>query len=213
MFPHPFLADSDGLLAFSDNLSVDQLLLSYQFGIFPWNNEDEPICWWFPHPRCVLFPEKLKVSKSMKSLINKGSYHCSINQAFEEVISSCQLIKRKDQPGTWITDAVKKAFIELHTMGYAHSVEVWEEEQLIGGLYGLALGTVFFGESMFSKKSNASKFGFIFFVQFLANKGFTLIDCQQETTHLMSLGAELMSQENFFAALRNNIFADQIHLR
>jgi leucyl/phenylalanyl-tRNA--protein transferase len=205
-FPHPLSADSDGLLAIGSQLSVEQILLAYQFGIFPWNHADDPLLWWYTHPRCVLFPEDLKISKSMRPYLNGDRFHHTMDTAFHEVITRCQAIKRKEQDETWITKELISVFNTLHNMGLAHSVEVWEGKNLVGGLYGLALGKIFFGESMFAERNNASKYGFIQLVAHLKNKNFKVIDCQQETAHLKSLGAQLISKESFFKYLKRNTF-------
>lgn len=195
VFPHPSLAEEDGVLAIGGDLSLERLLLAYENGIFPWYNEGEPIIWHAPNPRFVLFPEKLKVSKSMRQLINSQKYNITLNQSFEEVIKQCGLIKRKYQDDTWITNEMEKAYINLHNYGYAHSVEVWNENnELVGGLYGVNLGTVFYGESMFHKESNTSKLALISLIQQFP---FKIIDCQVYTKHLSSLGAEEVSFELF----------------
>ncbi|MGA0231566.1 MAG: leucyl/phenylalanyl-tRNA--protein transferase [Saprospiraceae bacterium] len=206
LFPHPLLADSHGLLAFSESLDADTLLSSYQYGIFPWYHEGDPVMWWFTHPRFILYPRKLKISKSLRKFIRDSQFIIRFDTAFESVIEQCKSIPRKGQDSTWITQELKSAFIELHDRGYAHSVEVWDNQELVGGLYGLALGKVFFGESMFSKRSNASKMAFVALVAYLIENGFELIDCQQETDHLRQFGAELISAESFLDALRSNIF-------
>ena len=205
-FPHPLFADPDGLLAIGTDLSPSQILLAYQFGIFPWNHEDDPVLWWYTHPRCVLFPSRLKISKSMKQLLNKESFKVTFDTSFPEVIEACQNVKRKGQEDTWITGQLINIFTELHHQGYAHSVEVWQDDKLVGGLYGLSLGKIFYGESMFSRANNASKYGFIKLVQFLKKNDFELIDCQQRTEHLISLGAEMISSESFYKQLKANIF-------
>ncbi|MCB0537692.1 MAG: leucyl/phenylalanyl-tRNA--protein transferase [Bacteroidetes bacterium] len=199
IFPHPSLAESDGLLAIGGDLSTERLILAYKNGIFPWYNEDEPILWFAPNPRFVLFPEKLKVSKSMKQLINKNEYHITLNQSFKNVIGNCKKVKRKNQNGTWITNDMEKAYIKLHKKGMAHSVEVWnKKEELVGGLYGVNLGTVFFGESMFHKENNTSKLALIH----LGTKfDFSIIDCQVYTKHLASLGAENIPFNSFYAKI------------
>lgn len=203
-FPHPLQSGDDGLLAIGGELSQERLLLAYRYGIFPWYNEP-PILWWYIHPRCVLFPDKVKISKSMRSLINKNQFRVTIDENFEKVMRSCAATKRKDQDSTWIHEDMIKAYCRLHAQGYAHSLEVWQNNKLIGGLYGIALGKMFFGESMFSKVSNASKFGLIRLSVFLIKKGYNLIDCQQETDHMKSLGAQLMSKEEFYAKLKKNM--------
>lgn len=204
-FPHPLLADEYGFIAQCDDLSPQRLLLAYHFGIFPWYMEGQPMWWFFTHPRCVLYPEKIKVAKSMRSYINQERFTVSFDRCFEEVISACQSIDRKDQDSTWIIPELKSSMIKLHEMGYAHSVEVWDGEELVGGLYGLALGKIFFGESMFARKSNASKFALIKLSQRLVKAGFTLIDCQQETAHIVSMGAEMISKESFYSIIRTNL--------
>lgn len=206
IFPHPYLADKDGFLAMGGDLSPQRLLSAYQAGIFPWYNDNTPILWFSTHPRLVLYPQKLKVSKSMKQLLNKKAFNVTIDTAFLSVIESCAKQSRTNQDGTWITTDLKNSFLELHDMGYAHSVEIWEGEDLVGGLYGLSMGKVFYGESMFAKKSNASKYGFISLVRLLQEKSFTLIDCQQDTPHLRSFGAELISKEKFLQSLKLNSF-------
>jgi len=205
-FPHPLLVDSDGLLCLGSSLTPANLLLAYQFGIFPWNGEEEPLLWWYTHPRCVLFPNKLKIHKSMRSYLNQNKFKVSFDLNFEGVIDRCKLKARPGQGGTWITPELKNAFMDLHQRGFVHSVEVWQDDELVGGLYGMALGKIFYGESMFADVPNASKFGFIKLVHFLEKKGFKLIDCQQETQHLMSLGAETISKLTFYKYLKQNIF-------
>ncbi|UKJ07277.1 leucyl/phenylalanyl-tRNA--protein transferase [Solitalea lacus] len=198
IFPHPLLADDSGLLAIGGDLSPERLLLAYRHGIFPWFSEEDPILWHAPNPRFVLWPQNLKVSKSMKQLLRSNKYKITINKDFKSVIANCKHIARKDQPETWITSEMQQAYIRLHNLGYAHSVEVWINDELVGGLYGINLGTVFFGESMFHKVSNASKIAFIYLAQSIP---FSIIDCQMETEHLKSLGAESISMELFLETL------------
>jgi len=198
-FPNVNKANKDGLLAIGGDLSVERLLLAYKSGIFPWFENDEPVLWWSPDPRFVLFPEKLKVSKSMKQVLRNSSFKVTTNTAFEEVIMQCSKIKRGGQSGTWITNNMIKAYTELHKLGYAKSVEVWENEELVAGFYGIDLGTVFCGESMFTKATNASKVGLISFIQ---NSNYKLIDCQVYTQHLESLGAEEISRNEFLEHLK-----------
>lgn len=193
-FPPVDEALEDGLLAMGGDLRTERLLLAYQNGIFPWYEEEVPL-WWSPDPRFVLFPNKLKVSHSMRSLFNKGTYRFTTNRAFDQVIANCQTISRNGQDGTWITQEVQVAYNQLHALGYAHSAETWENGNLVGGLYGIKLGKIFFGESMFAKASNASKFAFISYVQQLKTEGIELIDCQVYTQHLESLGAEMISRQ------------------
>ncbi|WEK34157.1 MAG: leucyl/phenylalanyl-tRNA--protein transferase [Candidatus Pseudobacter hemicellulosilyticus] len=199
-FPPAHLAEPDGLLAVGGDLSQDRLLLAYQNGIFPWY-EGKYILWWCPDPRFVLFPDELKVSKSMQQLFKKQAFEFTINKAFPEVIASCKTIPRQGQDGTWITEDVRHAYTNLHEAGYAHSAEAWHQGQLVGGLYGIRLGNVFFGESMFSKTSNASKYAFISYMQQLIREGVQLIDCQVHTAHLESLGARMISRPDFLRLL------------
>lgn len=205
-FPHPLYADDDGLLAMGSRLSVENILLAYQWGIFPWTSEGEPLLWWYTFPRCVLVPSELKVSRSMRPYLNSDKWRWSIDEDFRAVMSKCKQKERKGQAGTWIFGELESVFMELHEMGYAHSVEVWEDDRLIGGLYGLSLGNIFFGESMFADESNASKYGFIHFIRWLERNGTTLVDCQQETAHLKSLGAKMIPSESFYKRLKENIF-------
>ncbi len=204
VFPPVNLAEPDGLLAVGGDLSAKRLLLAYRSGIFPWY-EGEHILWWCPDPRFVLFPEELKISKSMKPLLNKNHFEFTINKAFSQVINNCKTISRRDQKSTWITDAVKEAFINLHQLGIAHSAEVWKDDELVGGLYGIRLGNVFFGESMFSKQSNASRYAFIKYVQFLKTENVALIDCQVYTDYLESMGARMIAREEFIELLEKNV--------
>tara|TARA_R110002110_G_scaffold300392_12_gene514433 strand:+ start:1375 stop:2016 length:642 start_codon:yes stop_codon:yes gene_type:complete len=204
-FPDPSEADSDGLLAVGGDLTPERLLLAYNSGIFPWYEDDQPILWWSPGLRMILYPKKLKVSKSLQKLINRETYEVTFNRAFSEVIKNCSVIKRGGQRGTWITEDMQEAYIDLHKQGHAISVEVWCDKILVGGLYGIDLPhkKVFCGESMFSSESNASKVGFYYLVSELAKKGYKLIDCQLYTTHLESLGAEEISREKFSQILDN----------
>ena len=201
VFPPVHLADKDGLLAIGGDLSLERLLLAYKSGIFPWYNPGEPIIWYSPNLRMVLFPKDLKISKSMKQLIRKNEFKITFNQNFKAVISNCKTIKRDGQGGTWITDEMQDAYLKLHEKGIAKSVEVWLENELVGGLYGIDLGTVFCGESMFSKISNTSKLAFIYLVQKLKKENYKLIDCQVYTEHLESLGAEEIERNEFLAIL------------
>ncbi len=203
-FPHPELADERGILAIGGDLSIDRLITAYSFGIFPWYSQDDPIIWWCPEPRFVLYPDKLKVSKSMRPYFNQKKYHVSFDTFFPHVVKACQKIRRDGQEGTWITNDMFEAYCALHERGYAHSVEVWKGDKLAGGLYGVSLGKMFFGESMFSLAPNASKFALISLTRRLIERGFTLIDCQQETDHLRSMGAENISRKNFLNLLRKN---------
>ncbi|MBS1512955.1 MAG: leucyl/phenylalanyl-tRNA--protein transferase [Bacteroidetes bacterium] len=201
-FPPVDKAGADGLLAIGGDLSTERLLLAYREGIFPWYNEDEPVCWWSPDPRFVLFPAELKVSKSMQRIIKNGPFRFTMNEAFGEVITSCRNIKRKDQLGTWIQQDVIAAYTTLHQLGFAISAEAWHGNTLAGGLYGVLMGNIFFGESMFSNESNASKFAFIQLVHHLQQKGLQLIDCQVYTAHLESLGARMINRKHFIEMLK-----------
>jgi leucyl/phenylalanyl-tRNA--protein transferase len=203
-FPPVNDALEDGLLAIGGDLSGERLLLAYKQGIFPWYDGDIPL-WWSPDPRFVLYPHKLYISKSMKQLLKQQKFSFTVNTAFEDVIKQCMLIKRPGQDGTWINDEVIQAYTALHYQGFAHSAEVWQGEQLVGGLYGIRLNNLFFGESMFSLQSNASKYAFISYVQQLMKEKVLLIDCQVYTQHLESLGAEMISRDKFIKLLNENL--------
>lgn len=203
-FPDPAqYGDRDGLLAFGGDLSPERLQFAYEQGIFPWFNEDEEILWWSPDPRFVLFPAELKISQSMKKVLKSGQFRFSFNQHFEEVIRACSEVPRRGQDGTWITEGMINAYVELHRRGLAKSVEVWQDNALVGGLYGIDLGHVFCGESMFARTSNASKAGFIYFVLKNMNK-YEIIDCQTHTAHLESLGARMIPKLEFLNILHKN---------
>jgi len=195
-FPPVDMAEPDGLLAIGGDLSFERLVLAYRKGIFPWY-EGRTILWWCPDPRFILFPNELKVSKSMKQVLKSDRFQFKTDTAFKEVIGNCKTISREGQSSTWITNAVKDAYIDLHARGLAHSAETWENGELVGGLYGIRLGKIFFGESMFSKKSNASKFAFINYVNLLIQEGVEIIDCQVYTEHLESLGARMIPRKEF----------------
>lgn len=199
VFPNPELADEDGLLAIGGDLSPERLILAYHHGIFPWFSDDDPICWYSPHERCVIYPERIKVSKSMKQVLKNGGFNVTVDECFADVIAKCAKAPRKDQPGTWITAEMQQAYIKLHQLGWAHSVEVWKNNALVGGLYGIAVGDVFCGESMFSLVSNASKVALIFLCQ---QTNFKLIDCQLPNEHLLSLGAEMVDRETYMEVLK-----------
>ena len=204
-FPHPDLANEDGILAIGGDLSKERLLLAYKIGLFPWFNPEDPILWWSPDPRFVLFPGDLKIAKSMRSYFNQRKFEVTFDRRFEEVMKACKHQRRKGQGGgTWISDDMIRAYVGLHKDGHAHSVEVWQDEKLIGGLYGVCLGKIFFGESMFSKVNNASKVGFITLVRHLEKQGFQLIDCQQETPHLKSLGGRNIHRKDFLKFIDEN---------
>ncbi|PHN05542.1 leucyl/phenylalanyl-tRNA--protein transferase [Flavilitoribacter nigricans] len=214
LFPPPHLATAEGILAVGGDLSTERLLKAYRNGIFPWFNPGEPILWWSPDPRFVLYPSELRIAKSMRPYFNQQKFKVTFDQAFDRVIKACQVRasesdRRRRAIGSWITKDMITAYTTLHEQGYAHSVEVWEEEQLVGGLYGLAIGKIFFGESMFTQVSNASKFGFISLVKWLEERGFVLVDCQQETRHLASLGARSIPRREFLSWLERFAGAEE----
>ncbi len=202
-FPPVETAIAKGLLAYGGDLSIERLLLAYRSGIFPWSEEGQPILWWSPDQRMVLFPDELQVSKSMRRILNSNRFNVTFNQHFKAVISECSQIKRKGQDGTWITSDMIAAYCRLHEMGIAKSVEVWENEELVGGIYGIDLGHVFCGESMFSKVQNASKVGFIALVHYLKQNNYRLLDCQVYNEHLESLGCREISRNDFIEILTN----------
>ncbi|WP_264536181.1 leucyl/phenylalanyl-tRNA--protein transferase [Flavobacterium sp. N1736] len=202
-FPPVSEADEEGIVAIGGDLNPERLKLAYKSGIFPWFNEGEPILWWAPDPRMVLFPDELIVSKSMRNILNRNQFKVTFNQNFEAVILNCQKIKREGQNGTWISNEMIDAYCELHAQGMAKSVEVWQDEVLVGGLYGIDLGHVFCGESMFSKVSNASKVAFIALVNSLKEKKYKLLDCQVHNPHLESLGCREIDREEFMFILEN----------
>lgn len=201
-FPPAHLAGEHGLLAIGGDLSVERLIFAYKKGVFPWFNEGEPIVWYTPNPRMVLFPEQLKISKSMRKFLKSNSYRISFNENFEQVILNCKTVTRKGQEDTWITDEMLLAYIRMHRAGYAKSFEVWNGQELIAGLYGVELDGVFCGESMFTKVSNCSKLAFIHMVEHYRDKGFKLIDCQVYNEHLSSLGAVEISRDEFLNYLK-----------
>ena len=202
-FPHPRYANSEGLLAYGGDLSPERLILAYQNGIFPWYNEDEDssILWWSPQERFVLFPQEVKRSKSMQKILNKGIFQFSFNRAFEQVLEHCAQIPRQDQAGTWLGPAMRQAYGQLHQLGYAQSVEVWQENQLVGGFYGVYLNDCFFGESMFARVSNASKAALLFLCDLAPRLQIQIIDCQVYTEHLESLGARFIRGKAFLERL------------
>jgi len=201
-FPDPNFAEKDGLLAIGGDLSTKRLLLAYRSGIFPWFDGDVPL-WWSPDPRFILFPDELKVSASMKTLLKRKAFDFTINQAFEQVIGHCKAVRRDGQAGTWITKEMQDAYIQLHKQGYAVSAEAWKDGELVGGLYGIRMGKFFFGESMFSHQSNASKYAFISLVEQLKTSGVELIDCQVYTAHLESLGARMIPRKDFLQKIQS----------
>jgi leucyl/phenylalanyl-tRNA--protein transferase len=201
VFPSPEYADPDGLLAVGGDLSVKRLLLAYQMGIFPWYSTEMPILWWSPDPRLILKPEDFKIPRRLMRLIKKGSFTITLDQAFEDVIKECASVKRPNQKGTWITDDMIAAYCRLHHEGFTHSVESWQDGELVGGLYGVSLGRAFFGESMFSRVNNASKIAFVHLVWLLESRNFSLIDCQLTTKHLLSFGAREIPRKEFLRML------------
>lgn len=202
-FPPVSNANLDGILAIGGDLSPERLQLAYKSGIFPWFEDDEPIIWWSPNPRMVLFLDELIVSKSMRNILNRNLFTVTFNQNFREVISNCQKIKREGQNGTWITNDMIDAYCDLHELGVAKSVEVWQDGELVGGLYGIDLGHVFCGESMFSIVSNASKVAFISLVNHLKEADYKLLDCQVYNPHLESLGCREIERKDFMVILKN----------
>lgn len=201
-FPPVEETSPEGIIAVGGDLSPERLLLAYRNGIFPWYNEDEPILWWCPEERMVLFFEDLRITKSMRNILNRNEFKVTFNTAFEEVILNCQQSVRKEQDGTWITNDIVKAYVKLHELGYAKSVEVWKNEELVGGLYGIDLGDVFCGESMFSKISNASKVAFIHLAKQLEIANYKLLDCQVHNNHLESLGCVEIDRDDFLMILK-----------
>jgi len=205
-FPPVELADKDGLLAYGGDLSPERLLVAYRHGIFPWFNEGQPILWWSPDPRAVLFPQQLHLSKSLRKTIRSGRFRVSLDNRFEDVINACARVRNTPEgPGTWITTEMIDAYVELHRRGYAHSVEVWHDGTLVGGLYGLSLGLAFFGESMFSIETDASKVGFAKLCEHLVKWKFDFVDCQVSSEHLTRLGAVQIPRSEFIERLHRAI--------
>ena len=200
LFPDTALAEPDGLLAIGGDLSPERIVAAYQKGIFPWFSNDEPICWYAPHERCVIFPSKIHVSKSMRKSMRTKNFKVTTNTAFIAVIAACKNTKRKEQDGTWITDEMEEAYIKLHALGFAKSIEVWQSNEIVGGIYGLEINNAFCGESMFSIVSNASKAAMIWLC---TENNYTMIDCQMRTDHLISMGAEIISKKMFMNILNS----------
>jgi len=207
-FPAVNNANGDGLLAMGGDLSLDTLVSAYAQGIFPWFNQDQPILWWSPDPRLVLYPDQVRVSKSMTKLMRQKRFRVSCNEQFERVIKGCAsrgappaFSPSSNKADTWITDSMLQAYTDLHASGYAHSIEVWHGANLVGGLYGVALGSVFFGESMFSEANNASKIALVSLCHFLSEQGFQVIDCQVASDHLFSMGAKEIARSDFLEYL------------
>jgi leucyl/phenylalanyl-tRNA---protein transferase len=206
VFPHPSLADPDGLLAVGGDLSVDRLLTAYANGIFPWYTKDEPVLWWSPDPRCLFLPPKMmKISKSLKQSLRNKLWRISTDTAFEQVIRNCAEVKRAYEDGTWILPEMQQAYISLHEEGYAHSVEIWHGSELVGGLYGLSLGAAFMGESMFHRESDASKAALYYLCELAVEWNFLFIDNQMPTDHLTSLGAQTVSRKKYLKLLSEAI--------
>ncbi len=204
-FPPPHLATQEGLLAVGGDLSSDRLLLAYKDGIFPWYSDGEPILWWAPDPRLVLYPKELKVSRSLRKVLRRSIYKITFDTTFEQVIRSCAEVRLEKYEGTWITAEMRDAYCRLHKLGYAHSVECWYDSQLVGGLYGVSIGRAFFGESMFSTMNNASKVCLVFLVDYMLENNFVFIDCQVATDHLIRLGAQSIPRSDFISQLQNAI--------
>jgi len=203
------LMDPDGLLAVGGDLSIERLLAAYRQGIFPWYSEGQPILWWSPNPRAVLFLDELKISKSLTKSLKKPDYHVTFDMAFSEVIKACAA-SRRDASGTWIVEDMKHAYIALHQYGMAHSVEVWHGEELIGGLYGVSVGDAFFGESMFSRRSDSSKIALVYLVMQLRQWDFGFVDCQVYSEHLGTLGARQINRQNFIRLLEKHCSQDNV---
>jgi leucyl/phenylalanyl-tRNA--protein transferase len=209
-FPPVEEAEEIGLLAVGGDLSPHRLLLAYSSGIFPWYNPGEPILWWSPDPRCVLFPERIHISRSLHKVLRRADFHVTFDRDFSAVIEACRQIR---SDGTWITPEMCAAYLELHRLGFAHSVECWQQDRLVGGLYGVSLGRCFFGESMFSRVTNASKVAMVTLCQQLQQQGFRLLDCQQTSEHLLSMGATEVSREIFCQMLAEGLLDDGPKLR
>ena len=206
-FPPPQLASPEGLLAIGGDLSRERLLTAYGKGIFPWFSEGEPVMWWSPDPRLVLYPHEIKISKSLRKTIRKGVFQVTMDQAFDRVIHGCARVPRQNEKGTWIVPEMIDAYCDLHESGFAHSVETWADGKLVGGLYGVSLGRCFFGESMFALRNNASKVAFVKLVEYLSRHAFTLIDCQVTTAHLIRFGAREISRQCFMVNLNRSLQA------
>ena len=202
------LKEPNGLLAIGGDLSKERLLNAYRSGIFPWFSEGDPVLWWSPNPRMVLFPQDLKISKSLNKRLNKNDYEVRFNTNFRQVIEACANTHRADQKGTWITSGIIDAYCELHSLGYAHSAETWIDNTLVGGLYGIKINKMFYGESMFHHVTDASKISFTLLVQLLKNEGVEMIDCQMNTKHLSSLGAHEISRTEFMNKMNKLIESD-----
>ena len=210
IFPPPHLALKSGLLAVGGDLSEKRLLAAYRQGVFPWYSSGDPILWWSPDPRLVLYPKNLKISRSLKKTLKKNKFHVSMDTSFSDVIYSCAAVRTEKDEGTWIVPEMMSAYIKLFSAGYAHSVEAWEGDILVGGLYGIALGKCFFGESMFSRTTDASKVAFVQLVEYLKRHDYELIDCQVRTEHLMRFGAREVPRARFLKQLREFLKAPTV---
>jgi len=204
-FPPPHLAEQEGILAVGGDLSIKRLLLAYQMGIFPWYAEEDPIIWWSPDPRLVLYPDRLRYSRSLKRVLHKPVFTVTMDRAFSRVITECAAVRSDQGEGTWLVDDMIEAYVRLHEAGYAHSVETWQAGRLAGGLYGVSLGGAFFGESMFMRVSNASKVAFVRLVQQLKFWGFDMVDCQVKTQHLLGFGAQEIPRKQFLDQLKKSL--------
>ncbi len=204
-FPQPHLARDDGLICVGGDLTYQRLINAYQNGIFPWFSEGEPILWWSPDPRLVLYPDKIYISKSLNKRIRKSYFHVTMDRAFEDVIVACSKYRGEKRKSTWLVDEMVEAYINLHSLGYAHSVEIWRDGELAGGLYGVSLGRIFFGESMFSYIKDSSKVALVALCSHLEHHNFDLIDCQVTSAHLLSMGAEEISRELFLKQISTSI--------
>jgi len=209
-FPPAHFARPDGLLCMGGDLSPKRLILAYENGIFPWFSENEPLLWWSPDPRLVLFPENIHISKSLKKAIKKSPFDIKIDNAFEDTIRSCALVRKRQNEDTWIIPQMVTAYVKLHHLGYAHSIEAWRDNNLVGGLYGICIGGSFFGESMFSFESNASKIALAALANLLIKSKFDLIDCQVTTQHLLNMGAVEISRKNFLDIIKKSVKRDDI---
>jgi leucyl/phenylalanyl-tRNA--protein transferase len=207
VFPSPYLASKEGLLAIGGDLSPDRLLLAYSHGIFPWYSEGEPILWWSPDPRLVLYPDELKVSRSLRKKIKQDVFEITMDRAFEEVITECAQVRLENHEGTWIVDDMVRAYCRLHQAGFAHSIEAWQDNRMAGGLYGVSLGRCFFGESMFTRITNASKVALVALVEHVKARDFAFIDCQITTAHLTRFGAREIPRARYLDELAGAIKA------
>lgn len=212
IFPHPLMSNKEGFLCYGGDLDPKRLICAYHFGIFPWYNEN-PILWWSTHPRTVLFPEEFRLSKSMKKFIRDHNYRVSVNEDFLSVITSCMHMKRKDQEGSWLNMDMIDSYEQMNRMGYAHSVEVWNKNELLAGLYGVVAGRIFFGESMFTNVPNGSKLALYYLVELLKKQNCKLIDCQQDTAHMKSLGACSIGKDQFWNIIKLNLLEDAMSIK